>query len=72
MRDLASGIHPAVLTDLGLGPALDALTRRLGRNVVLKMPEGDVRRFSSPVEAAAYFATTEAVTKRSSTRRRAG
>jgi signal transduction histidine kinase len=62
MRDLASGIHPAVLTDLGLGPALDALTRRLGRNVVLKMPEGDVRRLSSPVEAAAYFATTEAVT----------
>ncbi len=40
MRDLASGIHPAVLTDRGLGPALDALARRLGRGVVLRMPGG--------------------------------
>ena len=62
MRDLASGIHPAVLTDLGLGPALDALARRLGRRVVLRMPAGTVRRFDPPVEAAAYFAATEAVT----------
>lgn len=62
MRDLASGIHPAVLTDLGLGPALDALARRLGRRVLLRMPAGPVRRFDPPVEAAAYFAATEAVT----------
>ncbi|WP_377639134.1 sensor histidine kinase [Oryzobacter terrae] len=61
VRDLASGIHPAVLTDHGLGPALEALTHRLGRGVVLRQPAGPVGRLASPVEAAAYFAAAEAV-----------
>ena len=38
MRELASGIHPAVLTDLGLIPALQALAGRLGTRVRLDVP----------------------------------
>jgi signal transduction histidine kinase len=61
MRELASGIHPAVLTDLGLVPALQALAGRLGSRVRLDVP-GPVGRCSPEVEAAAYFSATEAVT----------
>ena len=61
MRELASGIHPAVLTDLGLVAALQALAARLGSRVRLHVP-GPVRRFSPEVEAAAYFSATEAIT----------
>jgi signal transduction histidine kinase len=61
MRELASGIHPAVLTDLGLVAALQALATRLGSQVRLHVP-GQVRRCSPEVEAAAYFSAAEAVT----------
>jgi len=61
MRELASGIHPAVLTDLGLVAALEALAGRLGPRVRLDVP-GPVRRCSPEVEAAAYFSATEAIT----------
>ncbi|MGW9182511.1 sensor histidine kinase [Agromyces sp. NPDC055661] len=61
LRDLAAGIHPAVLTDLGLVPAFEELVARLGDRVRLDVvPE--VRRCSSGIEAAAYFATSEAIT----------
>jgi signal transduction histidine kinase len=61
MRELASGIHPAVLTDLGLVAALQALAGRLGPRVRLDVP-APVRRCSPEVEAAAYFSATEAIT----------
>jgi signal transduction histidine kinase len=61
MRELAAGIHPAVLTDLGLVAALDALAARLGARVVLEVP-GPVRRCSPEIEAAAYFSASEAIT----------
>ena len=61
MRDLASGIHPAVLTDLGLVPALQALASRLGSRVRLDVPR-PVGRHPSDVEAAAYFSASEAIT----------
>ena len=61
MRELASGIHPAVLTDLGLVPALEALAARLGTRVVLDVPRA-VRRHSAAAEAAAYFSASEAIT----------
>lgn len=61
MRELASGIHPAVLTDLGIVPALEALAARLGTRVRLDVPV-PVRRHSPEVEAAAYFSATEAIT----------
>lgn len=62
LRALAAGIHPAVLTDLGLLPALDGLAQRIGGLVTVEAPGGDPGRRPAPVEAAAYFATAEAVT----------
>jgi len=61
MRELASGIHPAVLTDLGVVAALEALTARQGPRVRLDAP-GPVRRHTPEVEAAAYFSASEAIT----------
>ncbi len=61
MRELASGIHPAVLIDLGLVAALQALAARLGTQVQLDVPR-PVRRHSPEAEAAAYFSASEAIT----------
>jgi signal transduction histidine kinase len=59
LRELARGIHPTVLTEHGLGPALDALAARVPVPVTL---ETDVReRLPGPVEIAAYFVVSEAL-----------
>jgi signal transduction histidine kinase len=60
LRELARGIHPAVLTERGLGPALHALVKRAPVRVdVIEMPE---ERLAGPVEAAAYYVAAEAIT----------
>jgi signal transduction histidine kinase len=60
LRELARGIHPAVLTERGLGPALDALLARAPLPIeITELPEG---RLTAPVEAAAYYVVAEAVT----------
>jgi signal transduction histidine kinase len=60
LRELARGIHPAVLSDRGLGPALDALAQRIPLPVeIVAAPAG---RLPEPVEAAAYFVVAEALT----------
>ena len=60
LRELARGIHPAVLTERGLGPALDALLERAPVPVeITELPE---QRLPAPVEAAAYYVVAEAVT----------
>jgi signal transduction histidine kinase len=60
LRELARGIHPAVLSDRGLGPALEALAARAPLPVdVTGVPEGPL---PAPVEACAYFVTAEALT----------
>lgn len=60
LRELARGIHPAILTDRGLGPALGALASRSAVPVKLKdLPD---LRLPSPVESAAYFVAAEALT----------
>jgi signal transduction histidine kinase len=60
LRELARGIHPAVLSDRGLGPALDALAARAPVPVdITGVPEEPLPR---PVEAAVYFVTAEALT----------
>ena len=60
LRELARGIHPAVLTDRGLGPALEALANRAPLPVELsELPE---QRLAGPVEAAAYYVVAEAIT----------
>ena len=60
LRDLARGIHPAVLTDRGLAPALrDVAARATVPVEVGELPEA---RLPGPVEAAAYFTVSEALT----------
>jgi PAS domain S-box-containing protein len=60
LRELARGIHPAVLTQGGLRPALRALARRVPVPVELTdVPEG---RWPAAVEATAYFVIAEALT----------
>jgi signal transduction histidine kinase len=60
LRELARGIHPAVLPDRGLGPALQALVNRAP--VPVEITELPKERLSSPVEAAAYYVVAEAIT----------
>jgi signal transduction histidine kinase len=59
LRELARGIHPAVLTDRGLEPALEALTARAPVPVALEVASAG--RLPEPVEAAAYFVVSEAL-----------
>jgi PAS domain S-box-containing protein len=59
LRELARGIHPAVLTDRGLRPALETLVARAPFPVELEAPE---ERLSSDVETAAYYVVAEALT----------
>jgi PAS domain S-box-containing protein len=59
LRELARGLHPNVLTDRGVGPALEALVVRSPIPVEIDVPD---ERFSPAVEAAAYFVVAEALT----------
>jgi signal transduction histidine kinase len=58
LRELGRGIHPRVLTERGLGAALEALAERAAMPVELGAPP---RRLPGPVEAAAYFVCSEAL-----------
>ena len=59
LRELARGIHPAVLTERGLGPALQSLCDRAPLPVELEaLPE---ERLPRRVEAAAYYVVSEAL-----------
>jgi len=60
LRELARGIHPAILTDGGLAPALSALATRAA--VPVEITEVPGERLPEPVEAAAYYLIAEAVT----------
>jgi signal transduction histidine kinase len=60
LRELARGTHPAVLSDRGLGSALEAAADRAPLPVeVTAAPD---ERLPSAVEAAAYFVVAEALT----------
>jgi len=59
LRDLAQGIHPAVLTDQGLTAALGMLARRCPLPVTVQVDLPD--RPPAAVEAAAYYLTSEAL-----------
>jgi signal transduction histidine kinase len=56
LRELARGIHPAVLTDRGLEPALRALANRAPVPVSLSVDDGPL---PPPVEIAIYFVVSE-------------
>ena len=60
LRELARGIHPAVLTEGGLGPALRALTARAAVPVALEAVPAE--RFPASAEVTAYFVVAEALT----------
>ena len=60
LRELARGIHPAVLTERGLEPAVRALADRAPVPVELEVALEE--RVAGPVEAAAYYVVSEALT----------
>ncbi|WP_242890714.1 sensor histidine kinase [Actinomadura litoris] len=58
LDDLARGVHPAILADAGLGPALELVAARAPVPVRLDLP---ARRFPPEIESTLYFALCEAV-----------
>jgi signal transduction histidine kinase len=60
LRELARGIHPAVLSDRGLEPAIEALVARtpVPVRIAIELEEP----LPEPVEAAAYYVVAEALT----------
>jgi signal transduction histidine kinase len=60
LRELARGIHPALLTDEGLLPAVDSIARRA--QVPTKIVSIPTERYPVAVEAAAYYVIAEALT----------
>jgi signal transduction histidine kinase len=59
LQELSRGIHPAALSERGLGPALRTLARRSAVPVELALATG--ARFPEPVEIAAYYVASEAL-----------
>ena len=60
LREVAQGIHPAILTEGGLRPALATLARRSPVPVDLDVRGGD--RLPEPVEVGLYYVASEALT----------
>jgi signal transduction histidine kinase len=58
LRELAHGVHPAILTEDGLAAALDAITARTPLPVTLDVSDD---RLSPQVEATAYYVVCEAL-----------
>jgi signal transduction histidine kinase len=61
LRELSRGLHPAVLSEDGLTPALSSLALRSSVPVELRLDLG-TERFEEPVEVAAYYIISEALT----------
>jgi len=61
LRELSHGIHPSVLTDLGLATALRAVARRSSVPITF-VDELPSTRFDETVEATAYYVFAEALT----------
>jgi signal transduction histidine kinase len=59
LRDLALGIHPLILTESGLGEAVESLADRTPVDVSVDVGS---ERYPPPVEGAAYFVISEALT----------
>jgi signal transduction histidine kinase len=60
LREISRGIHPAILSEAGLGPALTALARRSAVPVKLDLNLGS--RPGEHLEVAAYYVASEALT----------
>jgi PAS domain S-box-containing protein len=59
LREIARGLHPAILSDHGLRHALDALAARLPIAVSIELPD---ERLPDHLEATAYYIVSEAMT----------
>jgi signal transduction histidine kinase len=60
LREISRGIHPAILSEGGLGPAMRALARRSAIPIELR---ADIEeRLPESIEVAAYFVASEALT----------
>ena len=59
LRELARGIHPQILTEAGLGSAIESLADRSSVDVAVDLRTD--QRFSPTVEATAYFVVSEAL-----------
>jgi signal transduction histidine kinase len=60
LRELARGIHPAILSERGIGAAVEALVARAPLDVEFDVAVDE--RLPPPVEAAAYFVIAEGLT----------
>ena len=59
VREISRGLHPAILSEAGLGPAVKSLARRASLPVNLDLRVAE--RLSEPVEVAAYYMISEAL-----------
>jgi signal transduction histidine kinase len=59
LREVSHGIHPTILAEAGLGPALRALSRRSGVPIAVDVTIES--RLPAPIEVAAYYAASEAL-----------
>jgi len=59
LRELARGIHPALLTEEGLGAAVESLADR--SPIPVRLTSGLHGRLAEPVEATAYYVVSEAL-----------
>jgi signal transduction histidine kinase len=62
LREIARGIHPAILSDGGLRPALRTLARRAAVEIKVEVDVGPIARLPEPIEVAAYYVVSEALT----------
>jgi signal transduction histidine kinase len=60
LREIARGIHPAILSEGGLGPALRTLARRAA--IAVELEVAVIGRLPEPIEVAAYYVVSEALT----------
>jgi signal transduction histidine kinase len=60
LQEISRGIHPAILSEGGLGPALNSLARR--STVPVSFDLAIEQRLPDSVEVAAYYVTAEALT----------
>jgi signal transduction histidine kinase len=60
LREIARGIHPAILSEGGLRQALKTLARRAA--IAVELDAGAIGRPPEPIEVAAYYVVSEAVT----------
>jgi signal transduction histidine kinase len=60
LQEISRGIHPAILSKGGLGPALKTLARR--SSVPVELDVGVDRRLPDSVEVAAYYVVAETLT----------